>query len=188
MFDDESRAGFKAVSSLLWRTTASSTSVAAAASPPSARALGVRGRRVDLTFERVVFLPLRAREMGLASIRVLCAGDTRPLPFPAASFYQVLNGVLECSASAEGQRPVRTGQLEFLRELAFLVLRPDGHLYIGIENRYGYRYFLGAPEDHTGVKYAAPVPRGLTRSVPACRRRPVPDVHLWLPRNEKAAR
>jgi SAM-dependent methyltransferase/aminoglycoside phosphotransferase (APT) family kinase protein len=114
----------------------------------------------DLTFERVAFLALRAHEMGLSNIRTVCAGDTRPLPFPDGSFdCVVLNGVLEWSA-AEGDRPVREGQLEFLGEV-LRILQPDGHLYIGIENRYGYGYFFGAPEDHTGVKYAALAPRWL---------------------------
>jgi SAM-dependent methyltransferase/aminoglycoside phosphotransferase (APT) family kinase protein len=114
----------------------------------------------DLTFERVAFLALRAQEMGLSNIRAICAGDTRPLPFPDASFdCVVLNGVLEWSA-AEGSRPVRDGQLEFLGEV-LRILQPDGHLYIGIENRYGYGYFFGIPEDHTGVKYAALAPRWL---------------------------
>src|SRR5207247_3905314 len=61
---------------------------------------------------------------------------------------------------AEGNRPVRDGQIEFLEEV-HRILKPDGHLYIGIENRYGYGYFFGVPEDHTGVKYAALAPRWL---------------------------
>ncbi len=114
----------------------------------------------DLTFERVAFLALRLRQMGFSNVRAICAGDTRPLPFTDASFdCVILNGVLEWSA-AQGQRPVRTGQLEFLREIR-RILKPDGHLYIGIENRYGYGYFFGTPEDHTGVKYAALAPRWL---------------------------
>jgi len=112
----------------------------------------------DLTFERVAFLALRVRELGLNNVRTICAGDTRPLPFADRSFdCVVLNGVLEWSAT-EGIGPVREGQIEFLKEVR-RILATDGHLYIGIENRYGYTYFLGAPEDHTGVKYAALAPR-----------------------------
>jgi len=114
----------------------------------------------DLTLERVAFLSLRVRQMGITNVHPVCAGDTRPLPFPDRSFdCVILNGVLEWSA-AEGERPVRDGQLEFLREIR-RILTPGGSLYIGIENRYGYGYFFGSPEDHTGVKYAAIVPRRL---------------------------
>jgi SAM-dependent methyltransferase len=114
----------------------------------------------DLTLERVAFLALRAREMHLGNVRAVCCGDARPLPFPDSSFdCVVLNGVLEWSAF-EGELPVREGQLEFLGEVR-RILRADGQLYVGIENRYGYGYFFGTPEDHTGVKYAAIVPRRL---------------------------
>src|SRR6185437_8612164 len=81
----------------------------------------------DLTFERVAFLALRAREEGLSNIQPICAGDTRPLPFADGSFdCVILNGVLEWSA-AEGRDPVRAGQIEFLREIR-RILKPDGHL------------------------------------------------------------
>jgi SAM-dependent methyltransferase len=114
----------------------------------------------DLTWERVAFLAMRARALGLANLRPLCGGDTRPLPFLDGSFdCVVLNGVLEWSA-AEGTGPVRAMQRDFLKEVR-RILRPDGQLYIGIENRLGLFYFLGQPEDHTGVKYAALAPRWL---------------------------
>jgi SAM-dependent methyltransferase/aminoglycoside phosphotransferase (APT) family kinase protein len=158
VFDDESRAGFKAILPALQDRRVLDLGCGSGVTSISLARWAREVVACDLTFERVSFLALRARAMGLANIRTLCAGDTRPLPFPDAAFdCVVLNGVLEWSA-AEGQRPVRAGQLEFLREIR-RILRPDGHLYIGIENRYGFRYFLGAPEDHTGVKYAAPVPR-----------------------------
>jgi SAM-dependent methyltransferase len=114
----------------------------------------------DLTFERVAFLAVRANDLGLANLRVVCAGDTIPLPFPDSNFdCVILNGVLEWSAG-DGKQPVRDAQLEFLRQVR-RVLKPDGQIYIGIENRFGYHYFLGAREDHTGVRFASVAPRFL---------------------------
>jgi hypothetical protein len=54
-------------------------------------------------------------------------------------------------------------QLEFLREVR-RILRQEGQIYIGIENRLGFYYFLGQPEDHTGVEYAALLPRPLANA------------------------
>ncbi len=60
-----------------------------------------------------------------------------------------------------GAVPCPKASFSFLAKVSLRILQPDGHLYIGIENRYGYGYFFGVPEDHTGVKYASLVPRWL---------------------------
>lgn len=41
------------------------------------------------------------------------------------------------------------------------VLKPGGTLLLGIENRYGAHYFLGAREDHTGLRFSSVIPRRL---------------------------
>ena len=41
------------------------------------------------------------------------------------------------------------------------ILKPGGSLYIGIENRFGYEYFLGKPDDHSFVTYTSLLPRFL---------------------------
>lgn len=33
------------------------------------------------------------------------------------------------------------------------LLRPDGKLLIAIENKYGLKYWCGAPEDHSGIPF-----------------------------------
>lgn len=158
VFTDENRAAFKAVLPPLQNRRVLDLGCGSGITSIGLARWAREVVSCDLTLERVTFLALRAREMGFTNVRAVCAGDTRPLPFPEGSFdCVVLNGVLEWSA-AEGSQPVREGQLAFLGEVR-RILKPDGHLYVGIENRYGYTYFLGAPEDHTGVKYAALVPR-----------------------------
>lgn len=41
-----------------------------------------------------------------------------------------------------------------LLEKAKNLLKPNGRLYIAIENRFGIKYFAGAQEDHLGVEFA----------------------------------
>jgi hypothetical protein len=41
------------------------------------------------------------------------------------------------------------------------VLLPGGCLYVGIENRFGGNYLLGAPDEHTGLRYVNVLPRGV---------------------------
>jgi SAM-dependent methyltransferase len=42
--------------------------------------------------------------------------------------------------------------LAFLKKARSL-LKPNGYIYISIENRLGMKYFSGAPEDHLGIPY-----------------------------------
>ena len=52
-------------------------------------------------------------------------------------------------------------------------MKPDGQVYIGIENRIGYGYFLGKPDEHSKLKYATLLPRSwANRYLLAKRREP----------------
>jgi SAM-dependent methyltransferase len=62
-------------------------------------------------------------------------------------------GVLEWVPKFRSGDP-REVQLEFLRR-ARTVLAPGGQFVIGIENRLGLKYLLGAPDDHIGVPHIA---------------------------------
>lgn len=42
--------------------------------------------------------------------------------------------------------------IDFLNNIKKL-LKPNGKILIAIENKFGMKYFLGAPEDHTNIKY-----------------------------------
>jgi len=48
--------------------------------------------------------------------------------------------------------------MKALRAASELLCR-KGHIYIGIENRYGFKYLMGFPDDHTGVQNITYLPR-----------------------------
>ncbi len=62
----------------------------------------------------------------------------------------ILNGVLEwVGAFSEGVSPFEIQQKAI--QNAYNLLKPNGTLYIGIENKYGLKYLLGEKDDHTGL-------------------------------------
>lgn len=58
-----------------------------------------------------------------------------------------LIGVLEYASMFSSAEDPALAMLQRIRQL----LKPDGHLFIAIENQLGLKYFAGAPEDHLGV-------------------------------------
>jgi len=96
------------------------------------------------------------------NVDLVCSGNDNFLPFMDNYFDKVImNGVLEWVASNTPGDP-RQVQQRFLRQIAG-ILKPDGQLYVGIENRINWKYFLGVPEGHLGMKYGALLPRFATR-------------------------
>jgi hypothetical protein len=80
--------------------------------------------------------------------------------------------VLKMLASFFGSRNPRRTQLRFLRELR-RVLKPGGQLFVAIENRWGYEYFTGRPDHHSGLLYGSLLPRFLANAYSiAWRRQP----------------
>jgi SAM-dependent methyltransferase len=112
----------------------------------------------DLSYERAAFTALRARQDGFDNVPAFCCGDTDHIPLQnGAVDIALLNGVLEWVAEWRTGDP-RQLQVHFLREVC-RVLRPDGLVFIGIENRPDYSYFMGRREDHTHLRFGAILPR-----------------------------
>lgn len=130
----------------------------------------------DKTLDSLRFLQLRSEQEGRGNITAVQAGATA-LPFPDASFdHAILNGVLEWVAfeselvvethwKGDYPRPQRTTvqrpnevQMQALKEIR-RVLRPEGSLYLAIENRWALGYFCGWPDDHVNLRFLPLLPR-----------------------------
>lgn len=105
--------------------------------------------------ERAEFIQARIQQDGL-KVHPIIADALRP-PFPPASFDLItLNGVLEYAGLWDTGDP-RDIQRTFLRRL-FQLLKPEGYLYIGIEARFSWPYWLGLI-DHSGLRFTSLMPR-----------------------------
>ncbi len=137
----------------------------------------------DLTWERLEFTRERIRKFNLEDrVLTMAGGDGASLPFADNSFDCVmLSGVLEWVASDDslwrgvpsklgklwrmlslgfGASSPRRVQLDFLREIR-RVLKPDGQLFVAIENRTNLEYFRGRVDHHSGILFGSLLPRPL---------------------------
>jgi len=115
---------------------------------------------MDATWERVQFLDIRCRQDQIDNLYPIHGGDTLTFPFPDGYFdLVVLVGVLEWFGESYPGLAPREAQLKALHNL-WRLLKPGGHLYIAIENRFGYDYLIGRP-DHNGIPFVGLLPRRL---------------------------
>lgn len=117
---------------------------------------------IDLTYESLLFSKRSAPENKITYIH---GGDGKFLPFADHVLDVVfLNGVLEWMPVYDLTCSPRDVQLRFLKEVR-RVLKPNGQILVGIENRMGFRYFLGQPDEHTKIKFATVLPRVISNLV-----------------------
>lgn len=113
---------------------------------------------VDQTFLRMKFLKIMAGKLNLPNLETY-VGDIFTLPFEPESFdLIVMNGVLEWVGATDRFADPREAQLESLK-ICKKLLKPGGHLYIGIENRWAIAYLRAI--DHSGLRFTSYMPRFL---------------------------
>lgn len=89
---------------------------------------------------------LATRHKDRENLRVY-VGNLNEIKFCKPFDVVTLVGVLEYAAKfTPGPRPY----IDFLKKIKALI-RPGGRLLIAIENRFGLKYWSGAPEDHTSL-------------------------------------
>lgn len=109
---------------------------------------------VDRSHVDAAFVALRARQSGLRALNSIVADGCRlPLRDGVADAVTLI-GVLEWVGTDFPGRDPRESQLEALRE-ARRVLKPDGRLYLAIENGRYFGYYLGMPEPHARLRYVS---------------------------------
>jgi SAM-dependent methyltransferase len=113
---------------------------------------------IDSVMERIQFIETRRRQDNKRNIQTACA-SALALPFPENSFDVVLlNGVLEWLGISDTTLPPDKIQKKALHNI-FNLLKSNGILYIGIENRISAIYFLGFKDPHSGLKFTTLMPR-----------------------------
>jgi 2-polyprenyl-3-methyl-5-hydroxy-6-metoxy-1,4-benzoquinol methylase len=119
---------------------------------PLARETGAEVVALEPTPERLAFIQAVARQDGVADRMYFLQADFFDIEFAPRFDLVTCVGVLEWVPKFRSGNP-RDVQIEFLHRARSL-LAPGGQLVIGIENRFGLKYLLGAPDDHI---YAANV-------------------------------
>lgn len=113
----------------------------------------------DLSKKRVEFCEYR-KEMDGANNVYLYHSDIERLPFKKEKFdFILMNGLVEWLGEKNKNKDPRQDQIEDLKKI-FSLLKKDGVLYIGIENRYAATYLHNA-KDHNRLKYTTFMPRFL---------------------------
>lgn len=109
---------------------------------------------IDRSFVDAAFVAVRARQSGLHALDSIVAEGIRlPIRTGVADLVTLI-GVLEWVPTDFPDRDPRASQLEALREVR-RVLKPDGRLYLAIENRAFFGYYLGVPEPHARLRYVS---------------------------------
>ena len=103
---------------------------------------------LEPTAERLDFIRAAAQQDGLAGRLYFVQGDFFEVEFQTRFDLICCIGVLEWTPKFRAGDPVAV-QTDFLQR-ARRCLKPGGRLVIGIENRLGLKYILGAPDDHVG--------------------------------------
>lgn len=136
---------------------------------------------VDKTKAHLQFLRRRLADEGLGNVVLIHRDLRKGLDLEGAFDFALVNGVLEWIPAGHDitiedyferrtprfvrpRQDPRQRQLAFLR-MAYRNLKPGGKLYLAIENRYDYQYFLWKRDPHSRLFGTALLPRALANLV-----------------------
>jgi len=109
--------------------------------------------------QRITFQKIRQEQENIDNIKFVRT-DWLHLPFPDNYFDIVAsNGCLEWVGLSDYSKDPRSLQIAFLKEIK-RVLKPNGCLYVGVENRFALNAFMGS-RDHSGLPFTSVLPRKL---------------------------
>jgi 2-polyprenyl-3-methyl-5-hydroxy-6-metoxy-1,4-benzoquinol methylase len=104
---------------------------------------------LEPTPERLAFIRAAAEQEAVADRMHFVQAGLFDVEFETPFDWACCIGVLEWVPKFRPGNP-RAVQIDFLKRMRAL-LAPGGRIVIGIENRLGLKYLLGAPDDHLGV-------------------------------------
>jgi ubiquinone/menaquinone biosynthesis C-methylase UbiE len=118
---------------------------------------------MDTDINRLRFSSAHFAQNSRSNIACVAAGNAPHLPFQDSTFDAVImNGVLEWTPANTPGIPEEVHR-RILGEV-WRVLKPGGALQVSIENRYGYMYFLGKRDNHSGgLRFVTFLPRWLSQ-------------------------
>ena len=136
---------------------------------------------VDQTIDSLKFLKKRINEEKIDNCYLLNANLRNSLNIDGTFDFSIVNGVLEWipqRGNIDLKNHFRKGIIKFvkpelnpkLEQLTFLknvnnTLKSDGRLYLAIENRFDYKYFLWKRDPHSNLHYTSILPRFLANIV-----------------------
>jgi len=115
---------------------------------------------VEPVAERLAFIRAAAQQEGVADRITYLEADYLELEFDTRFEVICAIGVLEWAGAFQTHSDPQERQRHFLRKTR-AELATGGCLVLGIENRIGLKYLLGAPDDHIGVPNIACLPAPL---------------------------
>jgi 2-polyprenyl-3-methyl-5-hydroxy-6-metoxy-1,4-benzoquinol methylase len=104
------------------------------------------------TAERLEFIRVVSEQEGISKNLFFIGCDYQDLSFSKKFDVITCIGTLEWCGKFRDDTDVQKIQLEFLKKIK-VDLKEGGYCVVGIENRFGLKYWLGASGDHTGVPY-----------------------------------
>ena len=135
---------------------------------------------VDQTLDSLKFVKKRINENKIKNISLINENLRNNIPLENSFDFSIVNGVLEWIPTREKvnlktfftpsqknndfKSDPEKDQLNFLK-MVFKNLKKDGKLYLAIENKFDYQYFLWKRDPHSDLFYTTFLPRNISNII-----------------------